>query len=121
MEDNPVNRRIIGRQLQKLNYSFHLACDGNEGIEYWKKYNPKVILSDCHMPNLSGYEMTERIRKLENKLAHKQRTPILAITGAGMKEDQEVCLKAGMDEILLKPIQMEQLQQTLSKWFKYEK
>ncbi len=65
--------------------------------------------------------MTERIRKLENKLAHKQRTPILAITGAGMKEDQEVCLKAGMDEILLKPIQMEQLQQTLSKWFKYEK
>lgn len=117
VEDNPVNKKIIGRQLERLKYTYVTAQNGREGIQLWQSCKPLLILSDCHMPVMDGFEMAKEIRRLETEKGEaERRTPLVALTGAAMTEEQNRCREAGMDDVLLKPIKMEQLKKALSKW-----
>jgi signal transduction histidine kinase/CheY-like chemotaxis protein len=119
VEDNPLNQKLIQKQLNNLGYQCDIACDGNEGIKKWEKNEYKLILSDCHMPILDGYQMTVSIRELERS---QKRTaiPIIAVTGAAMSGDSELCIKAGMNAFVSKPVTIAALKETLKKWYPHE-
>jgi CheY-like chemotaxis protein/HPt (histidine-containing phosphotransfer) domain-containing protein len=121
VEDNPVNQKLIAKQLQKLNLTFLMASNGLQGLAYWQTYSPKLILTDCHMPEMNGYDMSREIRKREKmQLSNKTRVSIIAITGAALTGDEQLCIEAGMDDFLSKPIQLKTLKNMLNKWIPNE-
>lgn len=116
VEDNEFNQDLIKKQMLRLGHHVDLASDGREAITKWQQHQYLLILSDCHMPEMDGYEMTESIRRMEQERDYK-RVPIVAITGAAMTGDKERCLAVGMDDFLSKPIKLNDLKQILQKWF----
>ncbi|MEC4727296.1 response regulator [Shewanella sp. D64] len=116
VEDNPLNQKLIVKQLSALGYQCDIAKDGLDGIKHWERTDYKIILTDCHMPNLDGYDMTTKIRQLE-KQYNKRTTPIVAVTGAAMTGDAEHCLSTGMNDFVSKPILLKDLKQVIEKWY----
>ncbi len=100
-EDNPVNQKVASRLLEKLEYRVDVVADGLAVIAAWQSGKYDLIIMDCQMPQMDGYEATREIRRLE---AGKSRIPIVALTAHAMKGDEERCRAAGMDEYLSKPI-----------------
>jgi two-component system sensor histidine kinase/response regulator len=100
-EDNLVNQKVALRILEKLDYRVEVAADGRAAIAAWQTGHFDLILMDCQMPNMDGYEATRAIRKLE---AGQHHIPIVALTAHAMKGDDEKCRAAGMDDYLTKPI-----------------
>ncbi|MCG8534002.1 MAG: ATP-binding protein, partial [Pseudomonadales bacterium] len=109
-EDNDVNRVVIKGLVNKLGSSADFAVNGLEAVEIYKNKHSEldVILMDCEMPEMDGYEATRSIREYElhNKLPRK---PIIAVTAHAVGESKELCLQAGMDEYITKPIRLEAL------------
>ena len=114
-EDNVVNQDIIRRQLNNLGYQCEIAPDGKDALSMWQKKHYGVVLTDCQMPEMDGYELTLTIRK-EEKDKGKKRTPIIAITANALKEEVKVCRAAGMDDYLSKPLAKRDLGLMLKKW-----
>ena len=105
VEDNSINRRLIELMLTKLGCRPDIVVNGREAVDYWRAHRPDVILMDCQLPVLDGYEATREIRLLEaGDPAGKRPVYIIAVTANAMKGDREKCLSAGMDECLSKPI-----------------
>ncbi|KMT66237.1 PAS domain-containing hybrid sensor histidine kinase/response regulator [Catenovulum maritimum] len=117
VEDNPLNQKLIAKQMEKIGFSYKIANDGIEGLNIWQQYKFKLILTDCHMPNLNGYEMTSKIREIELE-ANQAQIPIVALTGAAMTGEKSHCLSIGMNGFLSKPVQMKELESTLNQWLK---
>jgi len=117
VEDNIFNQDLIKKQMLRLGYKADLAGDGKEAIHKWEAHQYSLILSDCHMPEMDGYEMTQSIRRLERERGYS-RIPIVAITGAAMAGDKEHCFSVGMDDFLSKPIKLNGLKLILDKWLK---
>lgn len=115
IEDNPINQKLIVKQLRNLGYACDIADDGYQGLELFKSGKYSLILTDCHMPELDGYELTRIIRKFE-KENKKERTPIIAVTGAAMNGDRALCEESGMDDFLSKPIALQKLKVTVERW-----
>jgi CheY-like chemotaxis protein len=101
VEDNPVNQKVAARLLEKLDYRVEVVADGLAAIAAWQAGSFDLILMDCQMPRMDGYEATREIRKLE---AGKSHIPVVALTAHAMKGDEEKCRAAGMDDYLTKPI-----------------
>ncbi len=112
-EDNETNQFVIGSLLKRLGYSVDVAEDGMEAYHFWQKNHYDVILTDCHMPRLSGYELTERIRNEENA---ERPIPIIAITANALRGEAEKCLGYGMNDFIAKPVETVKLKATLDKW-----
>jgi signal transduction histidine kinase/ActR/RegA family two-component response regulator len=103
-EDNKINQLVGLRQLKKLGYTnVDIANNGIEAVETWKRLKPSVILMDCQMPEMDGFEATRKIRALEaeQSLPH---THIIAMTASVLQADRELCLAAGMDDFISKPV-----------------
>ena len=100
-EDNLVNQKVAVRLLEKLDYRVHVVADGLAAVAAWQSGNFDLILMDCQMPQMDGYEATREIRRLEDGQHH---IPIVALTAHAMKGDEEKCRAAGMDDYLSKPI-----------------
>jgi CheY-like chemotaxis protein len=100
-EDNIVNQKVAVRLLERLDYRVHVVADGQAAVAAWQTGNFNLILMDCQMPTLDGYEATREIRRLEKGNCH---IPIVALTAHAMKGDEERCRAAGMDGYLAKPI-----------------
>jgi two-component system sensor histidine kinase/response regulator len=113
-EDNAVNQLLTSTQLKKLGYGVHVVANGLEVLQTLAKTHYDLILMDCQMPEMDGYEATRKIRELE-KTSGKHIT-IVALTANAMKEDEEYCLKTGMDDFLSKPIKKDVLGKVLEKW-----
>jgi two-component system, sensor histidine kinase and response regulator len=109
-EDNLVNQKVAVRMLERLDYRVHVVADGNAALAAWQSGNFDLILMDCQMPNLDGYEATMAIRKLEEGRGH---IPIVALTAHAMKGAEEQCRAAGMDDYLTKPIDRAKLEACL--------
>lgn len=112
-EDNIVNQKVARRILEKLGCRVDVAANGNEAVEMWKKLPYDLILMDCQMPELDGLEATQAIRKREDK---RSRIPIIAMTAGAMQGDRELCLAAGMDDYLSKPVKITDIQSVLDLW-----
>jgi PAS domain S-box-containing protein len=112
-EDNLVNQKVACRILEKLGYRVDVAADGQAAFEAWQSGRYDVILMDCQMPVMDGYETTRKIRASESEGRH---VPIIALTAHAMKGADNECRAAGMDDYLSKPIDRVQLQEALNRW-----
>ncbi len=114
VEDNPVNQQVAQAMLTKLGMPMSLASNGEEALEQVKVNDYDLILMDCQMPVMDGYEATAAIRRLPGgRGAH---LPIIALTANAMQGDRQRCLEAGMDDFLSKPYSLAQLQAALARW-----
>jgi CheY-like chemotaxis protein/HPt (histidine-containing phosphotransfer) domain-containing protein len=100
-EDNLVNQKVAQRLLEKLGYRVDVVADGGAAVAAWQTGYYDLILMDCQMPEMDGYEATRDIRKLEDGKCH---IPIVALTAHAMKGADDKCRAAGMDDYLTKPI-----------------
>ncbi len=117
VEDNAVNRKLIGAQLAQLGCVVTMAEDGEQALTAVEKEPlPDVVLMDCHMPNLDGWEATRRIRSWANETGLRRKAsalPIVALTAAALPEERARCLEAGMNEFLSKPMKLAELHRVL--------
>ena len=106
-EDNSVNQKLITRLLEKRGHNAVVAQNGREAVEALRKQTFDVVLMDCQMPEMDGFEATAQIRQMEQSTG--KHVPIVALTAHAMKGDKERCLASGMDGYVAKPIQLEEL------------
>ena len=119
-EDNVTNQLVAMKILEKLGYRVDVAASGGEAIAGLKKIPYDLVLMDCQMPEMDGFEATQRIRSGEAGENHRS-TPIIAMTARAMQGDREKCLEAGMDDYLPKPINTAALIDALDKWLSKER
>ena len=112
-EDNVVNQKVACRILEKLGYRVDVAADGEAAFRAWSSSRYDLILMDCQMPIMDGYECTHKIRAREGAGEH---IPIIALTAHAMKGADNKCLSAGMDDYMSKPIDRDQLKLMLLQW-----
>jgi CheY-like chemotaxis protein/two-component sensor histidine kinase len=114
VEDNVVNQKIATRMLEKRGHTTSIARHGAEALEMLAQRSFDVLLMDCSMPVMDGFEATRRIRALE--LGTGRRLPILAMTANAMEGDRERCLECGMDDYMAKPVRAEMLYEQVERW-----
>ncbi|MDO8932624.1 MAG: ATP-binding protein, partial [Rhodocyclaceae bacterium] len=112
-EDNEINQKVILQQLALLGYAADVAGDGQEALERWQSGDYGLLLTDLHMPEMDGYELTEAIRAAEGGA---RRIPIVALTANALKGEAEHCRTVGMDDYLSKPTPLADLGAMLGKW-----
>jgi two-component system sensor histidine kinase/response regulator len=115
VEDNLVNQQVAVGILQIQRYSVTVVNNGREALEAYAHGAFDLILMDCHMPEMDGFEATMEIRGRERSSIGK-RVPIIALTANAMAQDREECLNAGMDDHLSKPFSMQTMQDMLDRW-----
>ncbi|MDN3685398.1 response regulator [Vibrio sinaloensis] len=106
VDDQSTNRDVISRQLDYLGYQCELAVHGQEALQKWKTGNFDLILTDCHMPVMDGYELSKQVRLCERQDKSLGHIPIVAITANALVEASEQCIAAGMDDYLTKPVEL---------------
>ena len=114
-EDNEINKIVIEKQLTQLGYQPKIVSDGLAALEEWTTGEYDLLLSDCHMPRLDGFGLSEKIRAIEFK-ENRHRLPIIAITANALIGEAERCYAAGMDDYLSKPVKMSELKETIERW-----
>ena len=118
-EDNETNREVMQEQLRLLGYACEVAQDGAVALEMWQRAQAQdpgryaLLLTDCHMPHLDGFALTEAIRATEPAATH---LPIIAITANAMQGESQRCRERGMDDYLSKPLRMSELAPMLERW-----
>ncbi|WP_208345405.1 response regulator, partial [Aetokthonos hydrillicola] len=118
-EDNLVNQKVAVKQLQNLGYEADVVANGEEVLQSIEKIPYDLILMDCQMPILDGLETTREIRRRQDKFFASGHQPIIiAMTANAMKEDEQLCLQAGMDDYLSKPVVKDKLAMVLERWSK---
>ncbi len=110
VEDNPSNLKLISSQLSALGYKADLATNGKEALKLTETNNYALVITDCNMPIMDGYELTSEIRKNNSHL------PVIALTADAFPEREQQCLTAGMNARIVKPVNLKQLGNMLEAW-----
>lgn len=113
-EDNRANQILAVMLINKLGYQVEVANNGREAVDAQRLDSYDLILMDCQMPDMDGFEAARQIR--EEETGSTRRVPIIAMTANAMQGDREKCLAAGMDDYITKPINPKQLKQILEQW-----
>ncbi len=113
VEDSPVNQRVQMRILERIGFAADTVNNGQEALAALEQHPYDIILMDCQMPGLDGYNATREIRRRE---ANGRRTVIIGVTANALSGDREECLAIGMDDYVAKPVAPEDLAATLEKW-----
>ena len=116
VEDNPVNQMVAQKMLEKLGLKAEQANNGVEALKLLAEQAYDLVLMDCQMPEMDGFDATREIRKQDIKAINQNVLPIVAMTANVMSGDRERCLEVGMDDYIGKPVQRNQLESVLRKW-----
>ncbi len=116
-EDNSINQEVARYRLEKLGYEVDIAQDGVAALNMFSENEYALILMDCQMPVMDGFETAERIRSRSD---HKRNVPIIAVTASGGPTEKAKCLHAGMNDFLLKPFHKEELAAIIERWLPAE-
>jgi len=115
VDDNAVNAEIAATLMRNLGFEVELAGDGHEALARLAESRYDVVLMDCEMPQLDGYEATRRWRAIEQQCGDGRHVPIMALTANAVAGDRERCLEFGMDDYLAKPFELSELQAALER------
>ncbi|WP_299267523.1 transporter substrate-binding domain-containing protein [uncultured Psychrosphaera sp.] len=115
VEDNPVNQKVAQGLLKKFGVQVDLAANGQEALHSLDHLPFDLVLMDCQMPVMDGYEASKKIRLEDSKVLNRE-IPIIAMTANSMQGDREKCLAAGMDDFISKPVNPSKLQEALKRW-----
>lgn len=115
VEDNPLNLMILRQQLGKLGCRTSSANNGQEAVERLRTRSFDIVLMDCLMPVMDGFEAARVWRRVESD-GLRERTPIVAVTALVMQDDIDLCLASGMDQVLSKPLHLATLEAVLLRW-----
>lgn len=113
-EDNEVNQIVFTQILQGTGWRFEIVENGARAVEAWQEKDPALILMDVSMPVMNGHQATEKIREIEQQRGGH--VPIIGVTAHALESDRELCIKAGMDDYMSKPISPELLEQKIKAW-----
>ncbi|MFO1158871.1 MAG: PAS-domain containing protein [Reyranellaceae bacterium] len=116
VDDYPINLEVLVGQLEVLGVPVDTASDGLEALDKWREQSYALVLTDIHMPDMDGLELTRQIRAEEALTRSSRRTPIVALTANALKGEAERCLAAGMDDYLTKPLTLDRLRDTVEDW-----
>ena len=116
-EDNILNQRVASVVLKKMGVQFDIASTGKEVVDLVRKKNYDIILMDIHMPIMDGLEATRQIREFEKISKISLPNFIVALSATEVMENREVCIQAGMDEFIEKPIKETVLRELISRIF----
>jgi len=116
VEDNPINQMVAQKMLEKLGLKAVLATNGVAALQHLDRQTFDLVLMDCQMPEMDGFDATREIRKQNIKATNQKAIPVVAMTANVMSGDRERCLEVGMDDYIGKPVQREQLESVLGKW-----
>ena len=115
VDDNSINQKVAQGKLRSLGYEPDVASNGIEAVKALEQIDYDLVLMDCHMPEMDGFEATGVIRDPgSNVLNHS--VPVIALTANNMKSDRERCLEAGMNDFLTKPVKVDALAEMVEKW-----
>jgi PAS domain S-box-containing protein len=112
-EDNPVNQRVASLQVKSLGFETDVVGDGEEALQALERLAYTLVLMDCQMPRMDGFEATRELRRRE---ADGRRIPVIALTANAFASDREACMRAGMDDFLSKPVNLRDLAGVLERW-----
>ena len=115
VDDHPVNRMLLKQQLESMALTVDAAADGHEALALWQTEDYDIVITDCHMPDMDGYELARNIRTLE-KAEGLPRIPIIAWTANVLSDEVERTRDAGMDDFLTKPCDLHSLHAMLLRW-----
>jgi signal transduction histidine kinase/CheY-like chemotaxis protein/CHASE3 domain sensor protein/HPt (histidine-containing phosphotransfer) domain-containing protein len=115
VDDHPINRMVLERQVATLGYSAEVAADGLEAISAMKSRRHGLVITDCNMPKMDGFELARRIRDDEAG-RESSRVPIIACTANAMGGEAQRCIDAGMDDYIAKPVGLSDLASMLDRW-----
>lgn len=119
VEDAPALQQLLSIQLDSVGYPHSIASDAEEALKLIAQANFDLILMDCNLPGMSGFQATQEIRKQEITTAGH--VPIIAMTALSMAGDEEKCRAAGMDDYLSKPFTLADLRRKLQTWLPIDK
>lgn len=114
-DDNPINQKLLAHQLRLLGLRAETAENGKTALAKWQDGDYAMVITDCHMPEMDGYEFARKLRRVET-VESRQRVPVIAWTANALAEEAQHCHAAGMDDLLVKPANLTQLRQILEKW-----
>ncbi|RYZ85395.1 MAG: response regulator, partial [Proteobacteria bacterium] len=109
-DDNPVNLLVARKMVEKMGHTPTTACNGKEAVDLLRVSQFDIVLMDCHMPVMDGYEATKAIRQQPDAWA---RIPIVAVTASATPGDRELCLRAGMNDYVTKPVNAQALRKAI--------
>ena len=113
-EDNEVNQIVFTQILQGTGWRFEIVENGARAVEVWQEKDPSLILMDVSMPVMNGHQATQKIREIETR--NGGHVPIIGVTAHALESDKELCIAAGMDDYMSKPISPELLEQKIKAW-----
>ncbi len=114
-EDNPVNQKVAQAMLRKMGLHADVVANGQEAINALQIMPYDLVLMDCQMPEMDGFEATRSIRQGGAKALNAE-IPIIAMTAFTMRGDKEKCIQAGMSDFISKPVQQKELTELLARW-----
>jgi two-component system sensor histidine kinase EvgS len=115
VEDNQMNQHLLVRQLARLGHlDVVVLADGAQALDWLREHACRLVLADCQMPVMDGYEMTRRLRERERRSGWH--TPVIALSASVLDEDRVRCVEAGMDDHVAKPAPLAALERALRPW-----
>ncbi|MCW5732528.1 MAG: PAS-domain containing protein [Enhydrobacter sp.] len=116
VDDSEVNLEVLVGQFEILGLPVDTALNGVDALNLWRERQHALVLTDIHMPDMDGFELTRQIRAEESVVPDHVRTPIVALTANALKGEAERCLAAGMDDYLTKPLTLDRLREAVTHW-----